>query len=119
MSVLLVSLALPALIHLAPLSGVLGAARLEKLYGAKITDPNVLLAMRHRAVIFGILGLGLVAAMIWPSVALPVIVGTILSDLAFLGLALMTPERSPEMNKVLAADVFSLICLGPALVLAL
>ncbi len=116
---LIASLTLPALIHLAPVSGVLGAARLERLYGAKIQDPNVLLAMRHRAVIFGILGLGLIAAMIWPSVALPVIVGTILSDTAFLVLALMTPERSPQMNKVLAADVFSLICLGPALVLAL
>lgn len=116
---LIASLALPALIHLLPVSGVLGAARLERLYGAEIQDPNVLLAMRHRAVIFGILGLGLIAAMIWPSVALPVIVGTLLSDGAFLVLALMTPERSPQMNKVLAADVFSLICLGPALVLAL
>lgn len=75
--------------------------------------------MRHRALVFGILGLGLIAAMIWPSAALPVIVGTILSDAAFLVLALLTPERSPQMNKVLAADVFSLICLGPALVLAL
>ena len=116
---LIASLALPALIHLAPLSGVLSAERLEKLYGAKIKDPNVLLAMRHRAVIFGVLGLGLIAAMVWPSVALPVIVGTILSDLAFLVLALMTPDRSPQMTKVLAADVFSLICLGPALVFAL
>ncbi|MED5370773.1 MAG: phosphopantetheine adenylyltransferase [Myxococcota bacterium] len=112
-------LLLPAIIHLLPVSGVLGAARLEKLYGARVDDPNLLLAMRHRALMFGGLGLGLLAAMLWEPARLPVVALTVLSDAAFAALALATPERSPQMTRVLIADGVSLARLLPALVLSL
>ena len=43
-------------IHLLPLSGVLGAQRLAALYGLAFDEANLLLMMRHRAVLFGLLG---------------------------------------------------------------
>jgi hypothetical protein len=50
------------IIHLLPLSGVLSAHRLQILYGIVIEDPNLEILMRHRAVLFGLLGAFLIAA---------------------------------------------------------
>jgi len=51
-----------AVIHLLPLSGVLGARRLEALYGISIANRDLEILMRHRAVLFGLLGAFFVAA---------------------------------------------------------
>ncbi len=46
-----------AFVNLAPVSGVLSADVLEGLYGITLEDPNLVILMRHRAVLFGIVGL--------------------------------------------------------------
>ena len=55
-------LVLVSIIHLLPLSGVLGSERLEILYGTSFSEPNLEILMRHRAVLFGLLGLFLLFA---------------------------------------------------------
>ena len=50
------------LVNLLPVSGVLSANRLQALYGVAIEDVNFLVLMRHRAVLFGIVGGLLVAS---------------------------------------------------------
>ena len=59
-------LVLVGVVHLLPLIGVLGAARLEQLYQVRIDDPNLLLLMRHRALMFGLLGALLLSSSIRP-----------------------------------------------------
>ena len=44
-----------AVIHLLPVSGVLGSERLAALYGLPFNEPNLAILMRHRAVLFGLL----------------------------------------------------------------
>jgi hypothetical protein len=56
------ALLVAAVFHLLPLAGVLGAERLAALYGVRIADPALLLLMRHRALLFGVLGLLMLCA---------------------------------------------------------
>lgn len=58
LSTVLTALALlaSAVAHALPVIGVLGRPGLARLYGVTIDDPAVLLLMRHRAVLFGLVG---------------------------------------------------------------
>ncbi len=46
-----------AVIHLFPITGFFGVDRLASLYGIEIIDGNSEILRRHRAVLFGILGI--------------------------------------------------------------
>ena len=48
--------ALAGLINVIPVTGALSAARLEVLYGLRFEDPSLVILMRHRAVLLGIVG---------------------------------------------------------------
>jgi hypothetical protein len=60
-------LAIVAIIHLLPLSGVLSSERLSSLYGLSFDEPNLAILMRHRAVLFGLLGSFMLFAAFRPS----------------------------------------------------
>lgn len=55
-------LAVVALSQIVPVVGVLGIDWLDGLYGVMLDDPNLEVLMRHRAVLFGILGAGIAYA---------------------------------------------------------
>lgn len=90
---------------------MLGAARLQALYGVPVDDPTTLLAMRHRATMFGVLGAGLIAGLFWEPALLPAMAMTAASDVAFLILALVSQGTHAAMRKVVIADVVSIVCL--------
>lgn len=50
------SLLITGVIHLLPVLGFLGTDKLFKLYGVQLHDQNVILLLRHRAILFFILG---------------------------------------------------------------
>lgn len=104
-------------IHLLPLSGVLGAERLAALYGVAFQEPNLLLLMRSRAVLFGLLGGLLVYAAFRQPLQPIALTGGLLSVLAFLLLAWSTPGYNEALRRVVLADWLALICLLLALAL--
>ncbi len=81
------ALILVAFIHLAPLAGVLGADRLASMYGITVDDPDLLILMRHRAVLFGILGAFLLAAAFIPAIQTGAFIAGFVSVVSFLWLA--------------------------------
>ena len=99
------------LVHLAPLVGVLGAARLEGLYGVAIEDPNLLILMRHRAVLFGMLGAFVIVAAFVHRWQLAAFATAFVSLVSFLGLAVAVGEYNGAIERVIAIDVMTLAIL--------
>ncbi len=99
------------IIHLLPLSGVLGAERLATLYGMPFNEPNLAILMRHRAVLFGLLGVFLVYAAFQPALQTLAFVAAFVSVLAFLWLAWSVGGYNPQLGRVFMADVVALVCL--------
>jgi hypothetical protein len=103
-----VLLALVGLIHLLPAVGVLGVARLESLYGVGIAGPDLEILMRHRAVLFGLLG-----GYQWWAVARPehrtvAFVLGIASLAAFCALAWSVGGYGAALRRVVTIDVVAL-----------
>jgi len=114
--VVLIGLLIVALIHLLPLIGVLGDTRLAALYGIEITDPNLLILMRHRAVLFGLLGLFFVIAAFVPKMQWLAITYGVISTLSFILIAYQVPAYNRELAKVIMIDW---VALGTLLAAAL
>ena len=98
-------------IHLLPLSGVLGGGRLSVLYGLPFDEPNLAILMRHRAVLFGLLGLFLCVAAFRPAWQTIAFVAGFVSVVSFLWLARSTGGYNPLVARVVMADIVALVCL--------
>lgn len=105
------SLLVAAVIHLVPLVGVLGTARLEALYGLPVTDPNLAILMRHRAVLFGLLGTFLAIAAFRPALQSAAFVAGFVSILSFLGLAWSTGGYNDLVARIVSGDIVALVSL--------
>jgi hypothetical protein len=105
------TLLIVGVIHLLPLSGVLSADRVAQLYGVGIQDPNLAILMRHRAVLFGLLGAFLLVAAFVPALQTAAFVAGFASVASFLGLAWSTGDYNASIGRVVAADVLALACL--------
>jgi hypothetical protein len=99
------------IIHLLPLSGVLGTERLAGLYGLSFEDTNLAILMRHRAVLFGLLGLFLIYAAFRPSVQPLAFIAGFASVISFLALAHSVGGYNAGIARVVAADWVALACL--------
>lgn len=106
-----ICLALSALIHLLPLGGVLGARQLSKLYGMDFRDTNLTLLMRHRSVLFGLIG-GILLYSCFVTEARPLaITAGLVSVVSFLMLARLQCQYSKAIRKIVIADYVALVLL--------
>lgn len=99
------------IIHLLPLAGVLGSEKLSALYGLSINDPNLVILMRHRAVLFGLLGAFFVFAAFRPAFQPLAFIAGFISVVSFLWLAWSTGNYNAQIARVFTADIIALICL--------
>ncbi len=94
-----------------PLVGVVGADQLVSMYGVAIEDPSLVVLMRHRAVLFGILGVLLIAASRVTAWQLGAMWMGLVSVISFLVLAWSTDGANANIGKVVAVDVVALVLL--------
>lgn len=110
------ALAVAGLIHLMPLPGVFGAPALRRLYGVTLDgvaahDGTVLILLQHRAVLFGLLGALLLAAIRFAAWRAPALAAGLVSTASFLVIALGQDNIGAPMQRVLVADVVAFTCL--------
>lgn len=104
-------LVIAAVIHIVPLVGVVGSERLAHLYGIPFDEPNLEILMRHRAVLFGLLGVFLAVSAFRHSLQLSGLLAGFVSVLSFLWLASIVGEYNAQLHRVVNADRIALACL--------
>ena len=114
---LMAALLVVGAIHLLPLSGVLGAAALTRLYGLDFSSPDLEILMRHRAVLFGMLGVLLLAAAWRPALRPVALLAGLTSVLSFLVLAQLVGGYGDAVGRIVLADGVALPCLVAAALL--
>lgn len=111
-----VVLAVSAVVHLAALVGVVGEARLERLYGVVVADGDLTLLLRHRAVLLGVVGALFGLGAIDPSMTGAALVLGLTSTVSFVVLHhAATSPGSAAVRRVAQVDVVLSVALAVAL----
>lgn len=111
-SIATIMLLIVAAIHALPLLGAFGEKHLSGLYGISLGDPDLAILMRHRAVLFGLLGAFLFVAALTPPLRLAGFVAGAVSVGSFLLLAWHVGGYNDHLRKVFATDVIAAVCLA-------
>ena len=106
------SLVLAGVIHLLPLGGALGAGQLARLYGTRLDDPDLQLLLRHRAVLFGLLGAFMILAVFQGSLRGVALTAAIVSTASFVVLARVIGGHGEAIARVVRIDVVLLVVLA-------
>jgi hypothetical protein len=104
-------LVVAGVIHLLPLQGVMGASMVARLYGVAVSDPNLEVLLRHRAVMFGLLGVLLLAAAWRVELRGVAFAAGLISAGGFLVVAALVGDYNRLIGRVVIADVVAVICL--------
>jgi hypothetical protein len=101
-------------INLAPVLGAVSDGRMSAFYGIDLADANIRVLMRHRAVLFGIVG-GLLLASVFNSSlrTLAYVVG-FTSMLSFLLIAWLVGDYGAGIRRTIGLDVVGIAALTGA-----
>jgi hypothetical protein len=98
------------LIHFLPITGVTGADQLTSMYALPFDDRNLVILMRHRAVILGLLGGFVLYAVFRPAMRPPAIALGTVSLASIVLLAWSTGGYSRALSTVVLADTIAVVC---------
>lgn len=104
-----ISLVLVGLINLAPVMGVFSAQQMAEAYGVAINQSEMVVLLKHRALLFGLLGGFTLFAVFVRSLQLPAL---LMSGLSMSGFALLMhfeSVTSPAMQRILMFDYVGLV----------
>ena len=93
------------------------AERLKALYGIDVDSPDLEILMRHRAVLFGILGAFFAYAAFVPALQPIAFVAAAASLATFFYLAVAVGNYGAPIRKIVVGDVVAVICLAAAVLL--
>ncbi len=107
------------IINLLPVSGVLGRTWLESLYGFSVALPDLEILLRHRAILFALLGGLLIGSIFRPAIRTIAVIAGVISMASFIVMALLVGNWGPPIRTVMIVDVVGLLALLPALMATL
>jgi len=107
------------LINFLPLLGVLSAERLSKGYGVDIEEPNLVLLMRHRALMLGLIGGFMMVSAFRPVLQPSAFFLGFTSMIGFLVIAAQVGALNESLKKVVRADIVATAALAVAAILYL
>ncbi len=93
------------LVHLLPVTGVLGGERLQALYGIGVEDPTLAILLRHRAVLFALIGVVLMVAALHQPWRGPALLAGLLSMLSFILIAALEGGGNAAIARVVRIDI--------------
>jgi hypothetical protein len=105
-----------AAINLAPVLGAVVPERMSALYGVDLADPNLQILMRHRAVLFGLVGGLLAVAAFHPPLRLLGYGLGFSSMSSFLLIAWIVGGYGAEIQRVILVDWVGIAALAAAVV---
>ena len=105
------------LINFLPVIGILSAARLESAYGIAVNEPNLTILLKHRALLFGLLGGVILYAAFNRSLQPLAFVLGFVSMLGFILLCWQADDVNPLLKKIAVIDVIGLVLLFGAFLL--
>ena len=103
-----------AIINLLPVIGVMGAPQLERMYGVALEGPDLAVLMRHRAILFGIVGALLATAAFVPSFRWAAFFAGMLSMVSFLVFQALEGQTNTELGRVSLVDYVGIAALAIA-----
>ncbi|MFC5421259.1 hypothetical protein ACFPOB_17010 [Bosea eneae] len=109
-------LVLAGIINLLPVVGMAGADWLRSLYGLEIRSLDLEILLRHRAVLFGIVGGLLLVAAFRPGLRDVAVLVAGASMMSFIVIALLVGGYGPAIRKVVIVDIVGILALVPAIV---
>ena len=101
-------------INFLPLLGVLSASRLSQAYGIEVAGSDLEILLRHRALLFGLVGGFVFYSLFVPHYQSASMVLAGISMVGFLVLCWWVGDYNRELHKILMADVVGLVCLAGA-----
>jgi hypothetical protein len=104
-----------AFVNLLPVYGAVGAVQLEALYGLPLPDPEVVLLLRHRALLFGLVAGLLLAAAFVPALRFAGAMMGLGSMLSFVVLVSPPGAHAAALQRVFWVDVIAAVLLLAAL----
>lgn len=103
-----IALVVAGVVHLLPLAGVAGSSRLASLYGVSATEPNLAILLRHRAVLFGLLGAFLLYSAFRAELEGIALIAASISLATFVALSLVVGGLNQQIRRVVVVDLFAL-----------
>lgn len=108
---------LAGIINFLPVIGAVSVAQIEGLYGVDASDPTLGILLRHRAVLFGLIGGFMIVAAFCRRLHLTAIIGGLISMLSFLWLYFLTGDQPQALLSIIYADIAGIAFLGGALII--
>jgi hypothetical protein len=105
------------LVNFLPVAGILSADILANAYGIPAPTGDLLVLLRHRALLFGIVGALIIVAAFRRHLQPAAILAGFVSMLGFVVLALASGDYGAELQKVVTIDAIALLALVVAALL--